>query len=507
MSQTVRSTESLWELPNSQVGHPLAGNISCDACVVGAGIAGLTTAYLLCREGKRVVVLDSKPQVVRGESRVTTAHLSWVLDDRFEHVEAVRGAEGAKDAAASHRGAIDLIEEIATREQIACDFHRVPGYLFSGRDGTNAIDGEEKALRRLGLPFERVDRVPFASGPAMRFSDQGQFHPVKYLTGLTERIERLGGTIHTDTQVVEVRGGSPCEVATKSGHRVSCRSVVIATNNPFEAGTTLHTKVAAYLTYAIAAELPRGTLPLALYWDTEDPYHYVRLQPGEASDSFDYLIVGGEDHKTGQAEDTDQRWGRLTTWMKERFPNVGVVRHRWSGQVFETPDGLGLIGMAPGNGDNVFIITGDSGMGMTHGTLGARLVADLVQQRSNPYAGLYSPSRWMPAAARTLLGEVLNMASQYTDWLTGGDVGSADDIPRGHGAIVRSGLTKLALYKNDAGQVTRLSAVCPHMGCIVRWNPGERTWDCPCHGSRFSCEGKVSHGPATANLKAAEPTP
>ena len=475
-------------------------------CVVGGGIAGLTTAYLMAREGKRVVVLDAKPTLAAGETERTTAHLAWSLDDTFSHLASVRGDDVAKIAAASHKAAIDLIGEIVRTENIACDFARVDGYLFPGTDGPDILNNEEKTLTRLGLPFERT-KFAFPGGQSMdclRFPDHGQFHPIKYLAALVTAIRTHGGVIHTNTVVEKVRGGEPCTVTTTHGHTVSAGAVVIATNNPFEGGTILHTKVAAYITYAIAAEIPKGSVASVLYWDTEDPYHYVRFQPGDGAGNFDYLIVGGEDHKTGQADDQPQRWDRLEAWAKKRFPNMGAVRHHWSGQVFETPDGLALIGLAPWNGPHVFIITGDSGMGMTHGTLGARLVADLVMGRPNEWASVYSPSRMMPGALRTLLGENLNMAAQFTDWLTGGDVKSAHEIPSGHGAVVRSGLTKLAVYKDDQGKVTTLSAVCPHMGCIVRWNPGETTWDCPCHGSRFSATGTCLHGPSTSDLTKAE---
>lgn len=501
------STPSLWEATQTPPSAaPLAGNTHYEVCVIGGGIAGLTTAYLLARDGKKVAVLDAKPAVAAAETAHTTAHLSWVIDDRFSHVASVRGQDAAKEAAHSHRAAIDLIGEIIDREKIDCDFLRLDGYLFPGADGPDAIEKETDTLYRLGLPFDKVDRVPLpakGTGPALKFGGQGQFHPLKYMAGVADALRKHGGVIHTDTLVSKVRGGTPCEVTTKAGNTVTCGAAVIATDNPFEGGTVLHNKVSAYITYALAAEIPTGTVPTALYWDTEDPYHYVRLQPGGRA-GFEYLIVGGEDHKTGQAEDTDKRWGRLEQWAKERFPQLGAVKYRWSGQVFETPDGLGLIGRAPWNGDNVYVMTGDSGMGMTHGTLGARLVADLVQFKPNPWAGLYSPSRLMPWAAKSLLEENLNMAAQFADWLTGGDVKSADDIPPGHGALIRSGLTKHAVYKDDRGQVLTLSAVCPHMGCIVQWNPGERTWDCPCHGSRYAADGKLVHGPATTGLKEME---
>ena len=291
-------------------------------------------------------------------------------------------------------------------------------------------------------------------------------------------------------------------VETESGHTISASSVVIATGSPFDAGVTLHAKLAPYTTYAVGIEVPKESLPKALYWDTEDPYHYVRLSPGSSTD-HQLLIVGGEDHKTGQASDQEERWGRLIAWTRSLVPEAGEVRHRWSGQVFETPDGLGLMGPAPW-GENLYVITGDSGMGLTHGTLGARLVTNLILGVADPLAEVYSPSRWMPGALLSLLGENMNLAAQYTDWLTGGDVRSVEEIPTGHGAIIRSGLGKLAVYRDEEGTVTTLSATCTHLGCVVRWNPGEKSWDCPCHGSRFGCTGEVLHGPAVHPLHLAK---
>jgi glycine/D-amino acid oxidase-like deaminating enzyme/nitrite reductase/ring-hydroxylating ferredoxin subunit len=497
-------TSSPWSDKNPvRAATPLAADISCDVCVVGGGIAGLTAAYLLAGEGKSVTVLESKEAVAGGETEFTTAHLAWVLDDRYARLAAVRGDGVAKTAADSHRAAIDLIGEIVAREKIECGFKRVDGFLFPGTDGPAVVEEEEEALKRLGIPYE-LAVLPFASphaGPVLRFAGNGQFHPIRYLGELAGLVRNRGGTIHTNTHVVKIESGSPCRVRTKDERTVTAGAVVVAANAPFDAGVTLHVKMAAYTTYAFAAPVPAGTIPVGLYWDTEDPYHYVRTQPAE---SGMLLIVGGEDHKTGQADDQADRWGRLISWARERFPGLGEVKHRWSGQVFETPDGLGLIGRAPGGRDNEYVITGDSGMGMTHGTLGARLVTDLILGRANDLAGVYSPSRWMPGAAKTFLKENLNLAAQYADWLTGGDVESADRIPPGHGAIVRSGLTKLAVYRDDKGTVHTMSATCPHMGGVVRWNPGEQTWDCPCHGSRFGCEGNILHGPAVEGLAPAK---
>lgn len=501
------STSSPWATdPVARAAHPLGSPTTCDVCVVGGGIAGLTTAYLLADAGTRVVLLEAGPEVGHGETAFTTAHLAWVLDDRFSRLKQIRGADTAKAAADSHRSAIDLIEHIARTERIACDFKRVDGHLFPGvHNESIGIREEEEALKELQIPYEREERAANGGlwdGPCLRFAGQGQFHPLKYLAGLAAAVRRKGGTIYTDTRVERIDGGDTCTVTTAAGHTVTANQVVIATNTPFDAGAVLHTKMAAYTTYAVALEVPSGAVPHALYWDTEDPYHYVRVQPGEGTD---LLIVGGEDHKTGQATDQAERWGHLIGWAKQRVAAAGEVKHRWSGQVFETPDGLGLIGRAAW-GKNLFVVTGDSGMGLTHGTLGARLVTHLIQGQADPLAAVYDPNRWMPGALLTLLGEATNMAAQYADWLTGGDVTSPDRIPPGHGATVRTGLTKHAVYRDKDGTLTELSAVCPHMGGMVRWNPGEQTWDCPCHGSRFTCKGEVTHGPAVTGLKLISPT-
>ena len=490
---------------------PLVADERADVCIVGAGIAGLTTAYLLTRAGKSVVVLDDGP-IVSGETERTTAHLVTALDERYFELENMHGAKGAQLAAESHGAAIDTIERIVREEKIDCDFERVDGYLFNAPgQPADWLDREFKATRRAGLRnmalVDRAPLAPFDTGRALRFSRQAQFHPLKYLAALAKAIVRDGGRIFADTHATQINGGQDAHVETRAGRKVSCAAIVVATNTPVNDLLAVHTKQAAYRTYVIGVAVPVGTVPNVLYWDTGHPYHYVRLQParpGTPSVAQDILMVGGEDHKTGQADDADSRYARLEAWTRERFPMAAEVRFRWSGQVMEPVDGLAFIGCNPIDHDNVYVVTGDSGNGMTHGTIAGLLLTDLIQGRENPWAALYSPSRVSLRATKNFARETANMALQYLDWLTAGDVEKDQLIPRGTGAIVRHGLTKVAVYRDAEGEFHECSALCPHLGAIVCWNHAEKTWDCPAHGSRFDCRGKVLNGPANQDLHPVE---
>jgi len=280
-------------------------------------------------------------------------------------------------------------------------------------------------------------------------------------------------------------------------HVATGDAIVVATNVPINNRLAIHTKQAPYMTYVIGARVPRGAVPKVLAWDTGDPYHYIRIQEMEHDD---LLIIGGEDHKSGQASDSPSRYRRLEAWARKRFPMMWELEFNWGGQVMEPADYLGFIGRNPMDHDNIFVATGDSGMGLTHGTIAGMLLTDLILGRKNPWEKLYSPSRVPVKAAGELAREDLNMAAQYGDWLTGGDVKAVDEVARDSGAILRRGLDKIAVYRDANGSVHECSAVCPHLGCIVQWNPGEKTWDCPCHGSRFDATGHVINGPANKDL-------
>lgn len=480
--------------------------------IVGAGIAGMTTAYLLARAGRAVVVIDDGP-IAGGETGRTTAHITAALDDYYHEIEKLHGEEGARTAAESHTAAINRIEAIASLEDIDCDFERVDGYLFLGPgDDRKLLERELKAAHRAGLvDVELVERVPvdsFDSGPALCFPRQAQFHPLKYLNGLARAIMRDGGQLFSGARAQTIEDGEPAKVTTADGRVITADRIVVATNSPVNDWVILHTKQAAYRTYVIAARIPRESVPRGLYWDTADPYHYVRLQEVDPlvnpSRTEELLIVGGEDHKTGQADDADERFRRLEEWTRQRFPMIQNIDFRWSGQIMEPVDYMAFIGKNPGSDQHIFIATGDSGNGITHGTIAGILLTDLIMGKKNPWSKLYDPSRVTLRATPEFLKETLNVVGQYSDWATSGDVSSYDEIAPGTGAVIRRGMSKIAVYRDEQGNFHERSAVCTHLYCIVDWNTAERTWDCPCHGSRFDPYGQVVNGPAITPLSEVE---
>lgn len=484
----------------------LEENFDVDVCVVGGGIGGLTAAYLLMKAGKSVCVLESF-EIGSGQTGRTTAHFVNAVDDRYFDLEKLFGEKGARTVAASHTAAIDKVESIVKAEKIECDLARVNGYLFAQGDSRHDVLIQEiDAARRAGLTgAQLVERCPlkgFDSGAAIQFPYQLELHPLKYLAGLANCITKGGGKIFTHTHVVNLEGGVDAFVTTEDGIKVTCDSIVVATNSPINDLFALHTKQAAYRTYVLGFKVAKGSIPKGLYWDTLEPYHYIRTVPFD--ENSEILLIGGEDHKTGQEVHPEHRFEALKLWAQNRFPEAQEIVYQWSGQVLEPVDSLAFLGHNPMDRDNVYVITGDSGNGMTHTTVGAMLITDQILERRNSGERIYEPSRKTLRATGEFLKENGNAAAQYTEWFKAHPRSALNTLPPDEGVVIREGLQLVACYKNKAGQIEACSATCTHLGAVVTWNNVEKSWDCPAHGSRFDCHGQVVEGPACKSLKKVE---
>lgn len=480
MRRTTGDQETFWIQSTQQSSHgALDSDLSVDVAVIGGGIAGLSVAYRLAREGVRVAVLE-RGDIGSGETGRTTAHLSWAMDEGLSALRKRHGDDGARRIVESHRAAVDAIERTADEEGIACDFQRLPGFLFGDEE---RLREEHRAYEELGFPVERARLdLPERSVPALRFPDQARFHPIMYLQGLAEAVVRHGGIVHTGTEAT--LDGESVRVGKRT---VRSRHVAVATNVPItEEDAKVYAKQVPMRTYVCAYAVPDGAFPDALVWDTEDPYHYVRLQP--AGDGM-LLIAGGCDHRPGEA-DTEERFARLDDWARREL-GVRELSYRWSGMVIEPVDGPAFIGRTEGE---TFIVTGDSGQGMTHGTIAGMLIPDLMAGRENPWAGIYDPHRKPARAAGKLLAAQANPVKNYAKKPFLKDPAL---LGIGEGGVF-SGDT--AAFRDDRGELHVMSAKCTHMGCTVSWNASERIFDCGCHGSRFSCTGAVLNGPANTSL-------
>ena len=494
-------TESLWRATHQVGGFaPLDRNLDVDVAIVGGGISGLTAGLILSRAGTRVAILE-RDTIGSGETGNTTSHLTEAVDGRYQTLVRDYGEEGARNVAQSSRDAIDWMEAIVREAGIDCGFKRVPGYLYTEREkDLSWLADELDAARRAGCTVEWTDSVPlpFKTHGGVCWHNQAQVHATAYLDGLLREAVSQGLQLYENTRVLGVHEAAPCRIETDRG-TVHAADVFVAANVPVNNRVLLHTKIAAYRSYAIAGVAPSG-LPEGLFWDTDDPYHYTRLHE---IDGQTYLIVGGEDHRTGAKIDTEERYERLVAYARERFQMLNS-EFRWSGQIIEPVDGLPFIGRNAA-AQRVFVATGYSGNGMTFGTLAGMIVSDSILGRPNQYADLYDATRIKPiAAAIEYVKENVGFpAHLVTDRLTSLN---AEDRPvqslrPGEGGVFTSDEGTIAVCRDRQGVVHACSAVCTHLGCDVAWNASEQSWDCPCHGSRFSPDGTVINGPAVSDLR------
>jgi glycine/D-amino acid oxidase-like deaminating enzyme/nitrite reductase/ring-hydroxylating ferredoxin subunit len=496
-------TQSLWmDLEPVQAPRLTSTNLRVDAVVLGAGIAGLSTAYELIERGLTVAVID-RGKIGRGMTSRTTAHLTNFCDNGSAELIEMRGEDIARRFAESQEAGIRRIEEICDGLKIACNFRRLDGFLFPDPDTTQAdLDDEMTAVRSLGIKIEKVHDAPVAGYEGkgvLRYRNQATFNPGRYLNALAETILARGGKLYADTIISEVNeANGVVTVRATNGESMQCDFAVVATNSPINDRFAIHSKMAPYRTYAMAFTIPKGSLPDALFWDTMDPYHYVRQETGPGG--VNHLITGGEDHKSGEADDMDARFDGLGAWTRKHFPMIGKETHRWSGQWLETIDQCSFTGVNPGN-DKVYVHTGDSGQGITHGAMAALLIADLITTGNSKWKEVYDPTRLPIRALTNYARENMTAIKSFAEYVAPGEVASYDELKAGQGAIVRDGLRKVAAYRDTNGRLHKCSAVCTHLGCHVHWNPLERCWDCPCHGSQFDIDGTALNAPAIGPLE------
>lgn len=490
--------------------NPLKENKETDVVIVGGGLAGLSVAYCLAITGKKVIVVEDG-FIGSGETGRTTAHIVTSLDDRYFRLEKVFGEAKTKLIAESHKMAIDFIEQVIERENIECDFKRVESFLFlHPSDNPESLQLESKAASKVGI---EVKEAPVAPGlrqteRALCFLNQAQFHPLQYLRGLCKAIEKHDGEIYTVTHAATINHEG---ITTADGFTVKAKHVVVATNTPVNNLAGVVMKQVAYRTYVIGALVKKDLLPHALWADTGDfnqsntapPYHYARVQ--KYNDQYDLLICGGEDHPTGNDNDEPEetRYQKLEEWTRIYFPIEEDIVYRWSGQVQMPMDGLAFIGRNPFDADNVYIITGDAGNGMTHCTFAGLLITDLINGKINKWEKLYNPSRFIlkrsGSVFKQMMHEFISYMKQMPNFKTTQEL---DSVKNGEGKIVDMLEEKFGVYRNENGQLHIVSAICTHMKCTLAWNSDEKSWDCPCHGSRFTYEGKVMNGPANTDLQA-----
>ncbi|RAL11229.1 FAD-dependent oxidoreductase [Aspergillus homomorphus CBS 101889] len=513
---TSGETDPVWvrHMPYSKYPHfpALEENVETDVCIVGAGIAGISTAYELINRGKRVTMIEAR-NVLSGESGRTSGHLSNALDDGYIEIQKKHGFEGAKAAADSHTWAIQRVGEISKNLGIDCEYRTLPAYEISQYPrGDSKHDKEISELKEEvelvtklglnasyheGLAVKGWDGAPDQRDAAV-FNGQATFHPTKYFVGVLEWLRQQPNfQCFTRTRMMSTEESDLVQVKTFNGYTITATDVVQATCVPLQKLSVI-AEMEYMRTYCIAIRVPKGAIEDCLLYDEAEAYKYIRFT--ECDEKDDYLVVGGCDHKVGQ-ENTGGRFEELETWVRERFTKAGSVDYRWSGQIYEPVDYMAFIGKNQGQ-HHTYVVTGDSGNGLTHGVLAGKLIADEITGVENSWAQLYNPNRLksIGKSMPSMLKHDIQINAQYKRWMQS-DIKDIEDLAPCTGGVMKENPAKpIAVYKDDQGKAHKFSAICPHMKAVLSWNDTEKSWDCPVHGSRFSCDGVCIEGPAKANL-------
>ncbi|MFE6223149.1 FAD-dependent oxidoreductase [Streptomyces sp. NPDC057854] len=516
MNERAHTGDSYWmrtaALPSF---GPLREDTEADAAVVGSGIAGLSTAWELARAGRSVVVLEGD-RLAGGVTGHTTGKLTALHTAAYHGLRERHGEDAARRYAASQSAALRHVHDVAGELGIDCRLERRPAFTYCEQaDGVDALRAEAEAARAAGLDasFVTTSGLPFPIAGAVRVDDQAQFHPLAYLGGLVDALVARGGRIHERTRVtgLDPDGGDdlrPCRLTTDTGATVSARHVVVATHHPVFDRAVLATRLTQHRDLVVAGAVPAGLDPDGMYITQEGGKRSVRTAPLPDGDRL--LIVTGEVFQPGTGHDTEAGYARLEAWAARHFPGF-TATHRWAAQDNAATDDLPLIGRMPGRGENVYVATGFAGWGMTGGVLAGMVLAGLVEGGDDPWDGLYDPGRvgsvlrTAPAFAKAQWDTGKHFVKDRLDSLGDGTGGPVSELRPGGATVVRHGGKPCAVHRDDEGALHAVSAVCTHLGCLVAFNPAERTWECPCHGSRFDPDGRILQGPALHPLERIDP--
>lgn len=498
-------TVSIWqdsinEKINTSVAQAADSSRVYDCLIVGAGITGITTGLLLQRAGLKCVIAEAE-HVGFGTTGGTSAHLNTFFDATYPEVESDFGKEAAALLARAGLESMEMIKNFVQELNIDCDLEPKSAWLYAeDKQQAKQLKKILEASKRAGIEVEEVDQsvvsVPFES--VICFAEQGQFHPLKYVQGLLAEFIALDGLLLEQSRIRETIFEADVYIAKSDSVSIRAKKIFYATHVP--PGINLMSmRNAPYRSYVLALKLKDGNYPDGLAYDMQEPYHYFRnhLINGQS-----YLIVGGEDHKTGHG-DPELAFENLEQYARQYY-DVDSVDYRWSAQYYVPVDGLPYIGQLPGAAEGTYMATGFNGNGMMLGTLSAKVITDLVMGRENEYTDLFSPSRMKPVAGFTeFVKENADVAWHFVaDRFSSEALKELSDFDKGEGKLVKYQGKQLAVYKDDSGKVTALNPTCTHAGCTVLFNPLEKSWDCPCHGGRFDVSGKVLNGPPTKDLEA-----